>query len=165
MSKVAWTAPLDMASTDFAAAATAKTMMAVIPASNKILAVRAIKVSFPEANAGDKGLKLEVMRKSTTAAGTGTDMTSSVIQRRGPATTIGGTVKKLYSAEPTTLTLLETYYLDPNKGLYLLENALGDELESGVGGSNDGGSLNFRFTYLTGATLRAAAMWVRLEEG
>lgn len=165
MSKVSWEANLDMADTDFAAAGTAKTMMAAIPASGKLVVVRAVTVSFAESNPTDKAVKLEVLRKSTTATGTGTDMTSSLTRRKGPAATFGGTVKKLYSAEPTTLTLMQTFYVDPAKGLYLMENALGDELESDVGGSNDGGSLCFRFTYVTGQTRRAAAMTLRLEEG
>lgn len=125
MSKIGWIASTE--GTVALAAATAKTALNVIAPANKGVTCVGFKVDFDGVTASALPVLVEVMR--STQAGAGTSSAVTVRRKRGPVGTIGATAAKNYSAEPTSLTLVEDYSIDPYKGLFAMQYPLGREID------------------------------------
>ncbi len=152
MSKVGW-----VASTEgevALAAATAKTVLNVIAPAGKEITLVAFKVDFDGVTAGAEPVLVELMRSTQATAGTSTAATPR--RKRGPAGTVGASAAKNYTTEPTVLTLIEDYAVDPYKGLFAIQLPLGREADA------LGEGLLLRLTAPAAVNARA---WAEFEEG
>src|SRR3569832_326732 len=90
------------------AAATAKTILGVIPASNKSLTVTEIDVSFDGVTASAVPVLVELCASTGAGAGTSTSVTPN--PSRGPlGVTVTSSAAKNNSAEPTALTTIREW--------------------------------------------------------
>jgi hypothetical protein len=140
-----------------AAAATAKTILNVIAASDKIITLTEFGIAFDGTTASEKPILVELCRSTQAGAGTKTDVTP--VQVRGQAITSGATAAKGYTAEPTTLTAVREWLVDPNKGLFVMPFPQGREVETLLG---DG--LCLRMTIQTGGAAVNARCYMEYEE-
>jgi hypothetical protein len=110
------------------AAATLKTVLAVKGHANFGIDMKGFWVDFDGVTASAAPVLCEFCYLSYAGAGTGTAIT--VNQVYGRVTTAGFTGAKNYTAEPTTLTRLDVFTLDPNKGLFRYDWSLGETPDS-----------------------------------
>lgn len=108
------------------AAATAKTAVMIIAASANQPALTQVAVSFDGVTASAVPVLVEMVTSTQGAAGTTTAQTP--IQKRGwPAQASQTTAGQTYTAEPTTLTVVDKWLLSPNGGIIILPFPLGRE--------------------------------------
>jgi len=159
VSKIAWVADTGrLADTDFAAVATARTMLSVIAPANKVLTAVSFEVSFEQGAGADLALQVELCACTQATAGTSSAVTPA--QLRGKGATVGASAAKIFTAEPTTITVLKTKFCHPFGGPYLFEHPLGREVDSEVADA-----VLLRCKWPTGATRRAGALNIEFEEG
>lgn len=135
-------------------AATAKTVLNGISATGRRVALTAFYLGFDGTDATAAPVLVEFMRSTQATAGTSTAVTPR--RRRGTANdTAPLTAGRNYTVEPTALTLIEDLWLDPNKGMILVQDPLGREavVENGEG-------LVMRLTAPAAVNCRA---WLRFE--
>lgn len=125
MSKIAWVASTEGEVS--LSAATAKTVLNVIAPASKGVTVVAWKIDFDGVTAGAEPVLIELCR--STQAGAGTSSAATPRRKRGPAGTVGASAAKNYTVEPTTITLIEDYAVDPYKGLFAIQYPLGREAD------------------------------------
>lgn len=106
-------------------AATAKTILAVIPATNKGLTLCEIDVSFDGVTASAVPVLVELVVSTGGAAGTSSSVTPRPV-RGGGFVTVTSSAAKTYSAEPTTLTTVREWLVPPTSGL-IVQFPLGRE--------------------------------------
>lgn len=94
------------------APATAKTVLSAIAPAQFGVDLVGYRVSFDGVTAANTPVVIEVV--SFTTDGTGTSGT--VVQAYGRSITAGFTTKYNYSAEPTTVTLIDRFTITPNGG-------------------------------------------------
>lgn len=136
-------------------AATAKTVLSVIAASGKPIVVPQFKIDFDGVTAAAEPVLVELMR--STQAGAGTSSAVTPRRKRGPTTaTVAATAAKTYTAEPTVLTLIEDYAVDPYKGMFVIQYPLGREPDA-----IDGAALLLRLTAPATVNVRA---FIEFEE-
>lgn len=107
-------------------AATAKTIMSVINASNGLIRICEFAVSFDGVSATAEPVTVELC--SSTEAGAGTATSHTIVQCRGATRTVQATAKRNFTAEPTTLTVLKRWLVHPQTGL-MVQFPLGREPE------------------------------------
>lgn len=149
-------AALTEGSVALAAAGTAKSILGVTAAANRTFKITNIKLATTGKTAGDDPLLIEILKGDGTSAGTSTSVTPRHVSGN-PSITVQATAGKNYTAEPTTLTLVDEFMVDPNKSLAWFDLPLGRELESGVGKL-----IVIRATVVTGTTV-SGALRARLE--
>ncbi len=139
------------------AAATAETLVMVINSTNGLIRITEIGASFDGITASAVPVTLDLC--SSTQAGAGTP-TSSPTPRQiyGAARAALSTGGEDYTAEPTVLTVLKSWFIRADGGLFILQSPLGRELEQAV--TVDG--LCLRAT--APATVNALA-YIEFEEG
>jgi len=109
-------------------AATAKTILNLINATNGLVRIVEMSVSFDGATATAVPAAVELCSSTQGAAGTpGTAPTVS--QLRGPTRTVQATAQQGYTAEPTTLTVLKRYLVPVFNGLLVVQYPLSREPE------------------------------------
>lgn len=111
-------------------AATAKTIMSVITASNALTRICELSVSFDGVTATAEPVTVELCY--STQAGAGTSTAHTIAQLRGPTRTVQGTAARNYTAEPTTLTVLKRWLVPAFNGLLVIQFPLGREPEQVV---------------------------------
>jgi hypothetical protein len=112
-------------------AATAKTVLSAIAPAQFGVDLKKFRVAFDGVTATAVPVLVEVCRSTQATAGTsGTAVT--VQQVYGPTITAGFTGGSNFSAEPTALTVLDSFLLDPNKGVVLYDYPLGDTPDTAV---------------------------------
>lgn len=129
MSKLGWVASTEgeVALT----ATTAKTVLNVISPTGKVAVVVAFQVNFDGVTASAEPVLIELCRSTQATAGTSSAVT--LRRKRGAASaTVTATAAKNYTAEPTVLTLIEDWAVDPYKGLFAIQYPLGREAESSI---------------------------------
>jgi len=110
------------------AAATAETMVMVINSTNGLIRITEIGVSFDGITAD--AIPVTVDLCSSTQAGAGTPTSSPTpTQIYGAARAALSTGGEDYTAEPTTLTVLKSWYIRADGGLFILQSPLGREIE------------------------------------
>jgi hypothetical protein len=109
-------------------AATAKTVVNVIAAANAIFRICELSVSFDGATATAVPATVELCYSTQATAGTPVG-TPTFQQMRGPTRTIQATGGLAYSAEPTVLTALKSWFVPVFNGLLVLQFPLGREPE------------------------------------
>jgi hypothetical protein len=136
-------------------AATAKTILNFIAASNATFIVVEFAVSFDGTSATAEPVTVELCY--STQAGAGTSTSHTITQVRGPTRTVQGTAQRNYSAEPTALTVWKRWLVHPQTGIEI-QFPLGREPEEIV--TADG--ICIRCT--APATVNAQA-YMEIEEG
>lgn len=112
-------------------AATAKSVLSVIAPAQFGVDLQKIRVSFDGVTASAVAVLCEVC--VSTQAGAGTSGTAvTVNQVYGRSITAGFTGGSNFSAEPTTLTAVDSFLLDPNKGLVVYDIGPGTTLDTAV---------------------------------
>lgn len=104
-------------------AATTKTAMQLTSVTRPVK-VTEWSVSFDGATPADLPVFVQVLRQTTT--GTGTAVTPR--KRVDHVSTATTTVRKNCTVEPTAGDLLESYYVTPNGGLYVMQYPEGGEI-------------------------------------
>jgi hypothetical protein len=107
-------------------AATAKTILNYIVASNSIGRIVEMSVSFDGTSGTAEPVTVELC--SSTQAGAGTSTSHTMAQLRGPTRTVQGTAARNYTAEPTALTVLKRWLVHPQTG-FVMQYPLGREPE------------------------------------
>lgn len=110
-------------------AATAKTILSVINASNALIRITEIGVSFDGTSATAEPVTVELM--SSTQAGAGSSTSQSPVQIYGPTRTVQATGARNFASEPTALTAIKRWLIHPQTGIEL-QFPLGREPEQVV---------------------------------
>lgn len=108
-------------------AATAKSVLSWINASNALSRIVEICASFDGVTANAEAVTVELCE--STEAGAGTATSHTIIQSYGPTRTVQATAKRNFSAEPTTLTVRKRWLVLPNGGPFVIQFPLGREPE------------------------------------
>ena len=139
-------------------AATAKTILNVVPAANSPLRIVEIGVSFDGTSTTGTPVVVELCKSTQATAGTSTSQTPQ--QSRGPLRTVQASGARSYTAEPTVLTTIKRWRIHPQAGvIYLLP--LGREIEAfDVAASTKGLCLR-----VTSAQTQNAQGYIEFEEG
>lgn len=111
------------------AAATAKTILSVINATNSLIRLVEFAVSFDGVSATAEPVTVELC--SSTQATAGTSTAHTIAQCRGSTRTVQATGARNYTAEPTALTVLKRWLVHPQTGL-MVQFPLGREPEQVV---------------------------------
>lgn len=136
-------------------AATAKTVINVINATNELLRIIEFGVGFDGVTAANEPVTVELCRSTQATAGTGTSHT--IVQSGGPVRTVRATALRNYSAEPTVLTVVKRWLLHPQTG-QTIAFPLGREIEQVVSAN----ALALRLTAPAAVNVQA---YVEFEEG
>jgi len=110
-------------------AATPKTIMSVINATNGLIRIVEIGVSFDGVTSTAEPVTVELC--SSTQATAGTSTAHTIAQIRGSSRTVQATAARDYSGEPTTLTTLKRWLVHPQTGM-VIQFPLGREPEQTV---------------------------------
>ena len=108
-------------------AATARTVVNVINAANKLIRLTDFQVSFDGVTATAVPVLVELC--NSTQATAGTSSAGTIRQLRGPTRTVGATAAVAYTAEPTVLTTLKSWWVRADGGLLIIQFPLGREPE------------------------------------
>ena len=113
-------------------AATAKTLVNVIPGANRQVIVCEISNSFDGVTASAVPVLVELVGSTQATAGTvGTSPTPTLIRGLGAAVS---TAAESYSVDPTALTQWKQWLVTPNGGLLVIQFPLGREPVTDVSG-------------------------------
>ena len=107
-------------------AATAKSVVSVINAANKIAIIAEMGVSFDGVSPTEEPVTVELCHSTEASAGTSTSHT--IVQIRGTTRAVGATARRNYTVEPTVLTVLKRWLVHPQTGM-VLQYPLGREPE------------------------------------
>lgn len=107
-------------------AATAKTVLSVINASNSLIRIVEFALSFDGTSGTAEPVTVELCY--STQAGAGTSTSHTITQVRGAARTVQATAARNYTAEPTTLTVWKRWLVHPQTGI-MVQFPLGREPE------------------------------------
>lgn len=107
-------------------AATAKTVLSVINASNSLIRITEIAACFDGTSGTAEPVTVELC--SSTQAGAGTSTSHTIAQVRGPTRTAQATAARNFTAEPTSLTVLKRWLVHPQTG-FVIQFPLGREPE------------------------------------
>lgn len=141
-----------------AAAATAKTILSAIAGTGKSLIVCEFGIAFDGTTATEKPILVELCRSTQGAVGTSTSVT--LRQNRGDGSySPSSTGAKNFSAEPTTLTPIREYSLDPYKPEFVFPWPLGREMHPAIAGA-----ICLRCTIPSGGAAVNARAYFDIEE-
>jgi hypothetical protein len=131
MAKCGYTA--STAGTVALTAATVKSILGIKGHANFGLEVKKFRVAFDgvTASAVPVLVTLEYCTFATNSPGTASTSVTPA-QAYGRVTAVGATAAKTWTTEPTALTVLDEWLLDPNKGLVIYDFPLGDTPDSAV---------------------------------
>ena len=111
----------------------AKSMLGVKAHANSGLQVVGFKIAFDGVTASAVPASVELCYCTWATNSPGTNSTSvTPRQRFGRVLTAGFTAATLWTAEPTTVTALQEWYLTPNGGLIMYDFPLGTEPDSAL---------------------------------
>lgn len=113
-------------------AATAKTVLNVIAPSSFGIVLVGFEISFDGVTAAAVPVLVEIGLCTQGGAGTPAGSPPTPNQLRGQTISHGCTIGHNYSAEPTTITPVYDWWLDPYKGMFDRLWPLGRELEQTV---------------------------------
>lgn len=114
----------------FAAPAAVHTCLTAIAPAGHGLSLVEFGISFDGVTASAVPVLVELVQSTQGAAGTPAASPPTPVQIRGRST--GGSAPTNghnYTAEPTTLTVVKDWYVTPNGGLFVVQFALGREVE------------------------------------
>jgi hypothetical protein len=126
-------------------AATARTAAMVIAGTTQDPTLTLVKVSFDGVTAAASPVLVEYVFSTQATAGTSSAFTPLQV-RTWPARASGVTAAIAYTAEPTVLTVVDAFWLDPYKGTYAEAYPLGREPQGVVTASTSGKGIGVRLT-------------------
>ena len=113
-------------------ASATKSVLGVLAPAQFGCDLKKIRVSFDQTTAM-LGVDCELCAATFATNAPGTASTTvTVTQTYGRAITAGFTAAKNWTTEPTVLTVLDEFFLDPNKGTVLYDFPLGDTPDNDV---------------------------------
>ena len=121
---------IDTEGAEALAAATAETVLNFINAANGKFVLVEFEISFDGITATAVPVLVELC--SSTQAVAGTSSAATVKQIRGATRTVQGTARHSYTAEPTVLTVLKSWFVRADGGLFAKQYPLGREPEQAV---------------------------------
>lgn len=140
------------------AAATAKTILNLINATNSLIRIVEISVSFDGVTATAVPAVVELCKSTQGGAGSGSTATTPN-QLRGPTRTVQATAARNYATtEPTTLTAVKRWLVPVFNGLLVAQFPLGREPEQTASG-------NAYALRVTAPAVVNAAAYIEFEEG
>lgn len=142
-----------------ASAGTAKTILNVIAGTGKIALVSEFGISFDGVTASEKPILVELCRSTQAGAGSGSSSVTLRQIRGNTGFTVSATGAKGYTGEPTVLTPVREYLVDPYKGSFVFAFPLGREIESLIAGG-----IAVRCTIQTGGAAVNARAYLEFEE-
>ena len=114
-------------------AATRKTVLGLKGHANFGVDLTGFNVDFDGVTASALPVLVEVCYCTWATNSPGTNSTTiTPLQEYGRVTAFGVTAAKTWTAEPTVLTVLRAFQLDPNKGLFSYDFPLGQTPDSAV---------------------------------
>jgi hypothetical protein len=112
-------------------AATTKTVLTVTAGAGRVVLITELGVGFDDTVATREAILVELCKFDVTSAGTGSAAVTPA-QIRGPAVTRAHTAARNYTTEPTVLTPIREWLVEPKSGLVLIQLPLGREPVSDV---------------------------------
>ncbi len=109
------------------ASAVAETVVNWISGANALSRCIEMGVSFDGVIASDVPVLVELCK--CTQAGAGTSTSHTIVQSGGPTRTPEGTAERLYTVEPTVVTVLKEWFVRPDGGILVMQFPLGREFE------------------------------------
>lgn len=140
-------------------AATAKSVLNAIAAANAPIKVKEFAVSFDGVTSSAVPALVELGACTQGAAGTAGSAPTPA-RRNGPVRTVAWSAGANYSSEPTTITVLDAWYVPVFNGIFVKQYALGDEPDTEVSASTEG--LLLRVTAAATVNCRAS---MAVQEG
>lgn len=119
--------------TVFAATTGAKTVLNIIAGANQAVLLKAVELSLDGVTASAVPATADVCQSTQGAAGTA-GVTPTIVQSSGRTLASQATAGANYSAEPTTLTTIEKFFIPQFMGLKQWELPLGSEYETDFSG-------------------------------
>lgn len=111
-------------------AATAKSVLGVKAHANSGILLKKARVGFDGATSTAVPVLVEVCYSTWATNSPGTNSTSvTPTQLNGRVLTVGATFGKTWTAEPTTLTVLDELLIHPQGGVFWYDIPLGDEYD------------------------------------
>lgn len=141
-----------------AAAGTAKTVLNAVASAGMLLMATEVRVSFDGVTASEKPILVELCRSTQAGNGTGSSAVTARQVRGNPGATAGMSGYKNYSTEPTVLTPVREWLVDPYKGAEWVQLPLGREVESLIAGG-----LCLRMTIPSGGAAVNARAYIEVE--
>lgn len=111
-------------------AATAKTVLSVIAATGRIVELTEVGIGFDGTTTTYEAVLVELCKSTQAGAGTSTAVTPAQIA--GPTVAVAATAAKNYSAEPTVLTAIQEWLIEPKSGQLIEQLPLGEQIVSDV---------------------------------
>lgn len=139
------------------AANTTKTLVLVDAPASRDIAITEYGVSADGVTGAALALVIELCHVTLATAGTSTSTTPT--QTRGKVVAAASTAAHSYSAEPTVVTVISSFYMTPNQGTVIVQLPLGGEIES-----NLGEAVAIRVTNPTSGTTVNVRGYVEFEE-
>lgn len=140
------------------AANTTKTLLTVDAPAGRNITLTELGISADGTSGTALALRVELCRCTFATAGTSTAAVTG-IQTRGDTTAAQSTGARDYTAEPTVLTTIRTWFVTPNMGLLGWQFPLGREPMSAVGTG-----FALRVTNPTGGTTVNVRGYMEIEE-
>lgn len=110
---------------------TAKTVLGVKSHANSGLLLLGFRLGFDGTSGAPIFVELGTCSWGANAPGTASS-TVTPVQRSGRSITAGFTAAKNWTTEPTTITVVNDFFLTPNGGLFVYDYPLGTELDAGL---------------------------------
>lgn len=120
--------------TPFNAATGAKTALNILAGANQAVLLKSVTVSIDGTSASEAPCQVDVCQSTQAGAGTSAGSPPSIVQASGRTLAAQATTGWNYTAEPTTLTPIESFYVPQFMGLYSYSLPLGDEYETDFSG-------------------------------
>lgn len=108
-------------------AATAKTIVQIVPATNTPCRVVEIGVSFNSVTSTDVPVLVQLLRQTT--AGTSSALTMAA-EQESIGKSVVATALKTFTVEPTSGNILRDWYVTPVGGLFVVQFPLGREIDA-----------------------------------
>lgn len=99
-------------------AATVKTLLQIVPASNRPVRAIELGISFDSVTSTDAPVVVELVRQST--AGTSSALTL-VVDQENDSSSLVMTALQTFTAEPTLVSTLRTWHVSPIGGLFIMQ--------------------------------------------
>lgn len=112
------------------AAATAETTWNIIPTTTVGIQIVEFGISFAGVTASAVPAEVDLCTSTQATAGTA-GSSPTPLQIRGRTLAPGVTAGVAYSAEPTVLVPIKTWYVSPNGGMLVMQFPLGREMDQG----------------------------------
>lgn len=120
--------------TPFSAATGAKTVLNLIAGANQAILLKSIDISTNGVTASAVPAQVDICQSTQATTGTSAASPPAIVQASGRTLTAQATTGWNYTAEPTVLTPLDSFYFPQFMGLMKESLPLGDEYETDFSG-------------------------------